>query len=183
MGEIDESEFMHYTLTNNNRVDFTAYAPMHKFKGWALRGLKGSMEVDLETLKLEHVEAALETSFLDTGDTGKNRAMKDYFSLESHPEMSFALTKCREICRLDNCNCRVLVLGVLELAGIRRQLPITCVARMDDEMILVDLQFKWSFKAYGLKAPKLLFLMVRDIVDINAHLEFTPTTKEKQNHD
>jgi hypothetical protein len=64
------------------------------------------------------------------------------------------------------------VLGILELSGIRRQLPIVCMVTKNDEMMIIDLQFKWSFKAYGMKAPRLLFMTVRDIVDIKAHLEF-----------
>jgi len=164
---------MHYTLTNNNRVDFTAYAPMHKFRGWALEGLKGSMELDPDSLELRHVEAVLDTGCLDTGNLEKNRAMQDYFSMDKHPEMSFILTECLKVRPLSDGSYRVSVLGILELAGIRRQLPISCAAKMVDEKILVNLQFKWSFKAYGLKAPQLLFLTVRDIVDIQAQLEFT----------
>lgn len=164
---------MQYEITDKSRVDFTAHAPMHTFRGWAAEGLTGSIEIDFETLALQRIQVAVDANCFDTGDADKNRAMKDFFSLEMYPEASFVMTGCREFCRTATNSYKIIVLGILELAGIRRQLPITCTVTEDDEQILIDLQFKWSFKAYGMKSPRLLFLTVRDIVDIKAHLEFT----------
>lgn len=168
---------MKYTLTNNSRVAFTAYAPMHAFKGWAAEGLHGSLKIEFDNLEIRNIVVISEISCFDTGDPERNRAMNNFFSLEKHPEASFVMTECREFCRLDNGRYRITVQGVLELAGIRRQLPITFMIQPDEAQIQLDLEFKWSFKAYGLKAPRLLFLTVRDIVDIKAHLEFTTTHK------
>jgi len=164
---------MKYTVTDKSRVDFTAQAPMHTFKGWAAKGLKGVIEIDFDTLGLQHIQVAVDANCFDTGDADKNKAMKDFFALDSHPEASFVLTECQEFCKMADDNYKMTVLGILELAGIRRQLPITCKLTKNNEQILIDLQFKWSFKAYGMKAPRLLFMTVRDIVDIEAHLVFT----------
>lgn len=78
------------------------------------------MEIDFNGLELQHIEAALETRCFDTGDAERNKAMKDYFSLETHSESSFVMTGCREFCRLDDDHYRLIVPGVLESAGIRR---------------------------------------------------------------
>lgn len=163
---------MKYKVTDKSRVDFTAQAPMHTFKGWASKSMQGEITIDFDSLELQHIEVAVETNSFDTGDADKNKAMKDFFNLESHPQASFIMTECCEFCRMADNSYKMTVLGILELAGIRRQLPITCMLTNNNEQIDINLQFKWSFKAYGMKAPRLLFMTVRDIVDIKAHLEF-----------
>jgi len=164
---------MKYKITDNSRVDFTAQAPMHTFRGWAAEGLKGGIDIDFDSLKLQHIEVSVDVNCFDTGDVGKNKAMKEFFLFDSYPEASFLMTECREFSRVAENSYKMTVLGILEFVGIRRQLPITCMVTKNDAQITIDLQFKWSFKAYGMKAPRLLFMTVRDIVDIKAHLEFT----------
>ena len=170
---------MKYKVTDKSRVDFTAQAPMHTFKGWASKSMQGEITIDFDSLELQHIEVAVETNSFNTGDADKNKAMKDFLNLESHPQASFIMTECREFCRMSDTSYKMTVLGILELAGIRRQLPITCVVKNNDKEIAIDLQFKRSFKAYGMKAPRLLFMTVRDIVDIQAHLEFTNVQGER----
>jgi len=164
---------MKYTLTENCKVFFTAHAPMHAFKGWAIQGLSGKADIDFDNLLLHHIEATVETRFFDTGDAKRNKAMFDFFALENNPTSSFTMTECREFERITHSKFQLTILGVLDFTGIRRQLPITCTLNRETKNLSLDLQFKWSFKAFGLKAPRLLFLTVRDIVDIKAHLEFT----------
>jgi len=164
---------MQYKLNGNSRVDFTAYAPLHTFKGWAEDGFTGSATVDFASLRMQHIEAALQTLCFETGDAERNKAMKDFFSLEKHPQTSFVMTECREFQQAAENSYRITVLGILDFAGIRRQLPLCCTLEKEPERLLCNLKFTWSFKAYGLKAPRLLFLTLRDIVHISACLEFT----------
>lgn len=131
------------------------------------------MDIDLDNLNLADIQAVVKTAFFDTGDDSKNKAMVDYFSLDKHPDASFNMTECKELSKVKDNIYQLTILGILEFSGIRRQLPITCTLNRAEGHIQLDLQFKWSFKAYGLKPPTLLFLKVRDIVDIKAHLEFT----------
>lgn len=131
------------------------------------------MEIDFDSFTLQHIEATLLTNCFNTGDMKKNQAMTDYFSLKNHPQASFIMTKCRKFSKLTNNSYQLIISGALQFASIHRQLAINCmIKRNATDMLFCNLQFKWSFKAYGLKAPRLLFLTVRDIVDINAHLEF-----------
>lgn len=171
---------MNYSLTKNSRVDFTAYAPMHTFKGWAVKDLFGSIDIDFHRLELHYVKASVETIGFDTGNREKNEAMQEYFGLDRHPITDFTMTECREFCKRGDNSYQITVLGVLQFAGICRQLPITLRLNRDEEQLYLDLNFKWSFKAYGMKAPRLLFMNVRDIVDITAHLEFIPETSMDQ---
>lgn len=163
---------MKYLLTQNSRINFTAHAPLHSFKGWAARGLEGRMEIDFEACLLEQTRITLATRWFDTGDIHKNRAMQDFFHLAEHPQAGFVMTECREFNRLEENRFRITVLGILDFAGIRRQMVITSLLTRTGDLISMDLRFKWSFTAFGLKPPRLLFLTVRDIVDIQAHLEF-----------
>ena len=152
-----------------------AYAPMHTFKGWINEGLSGSIDVDFDRGRVNHIETGARTDSITTGDCDRNKAMVDFFNFEEHPSTSFRMTECLDFVGSGNSRYRIKVRGVLDFAGIRRQLPLGCSLKRNGESISLDLQFKWSFKAYGLKPPRLLFLKVRDIVDISAHLEFTRT--------
>jgi polyisoprenoid-binding protein YceI len=171
-----------YQLNDNSRVDFTAYAPLHSFQGRATGGLRGSAEFDLENSMLHHLHVTAATVDFKTDDAAKTRAMADFFAFSTHPEADFLMTRCLEFISLPTGNHRITVQGILTFAGIRRQLPITSIVSGSRECVLWDLHFKWSFSAYGLQAPSLLLMRLRDIVDIHARLAFTPTLSagEKQ---
>lgn len=171
---------MNYIIDEEkSKAIFIAYAPMHKFKGWVAKGLKGILELDTENFSIENIVASAQTQFFDTGDADKNKAMVDYFDLSTNSETSFTMTGLQGIQSVADDKYRAKILGILDFAGIRRQLPVTCVIQKQDTRIIFDISLKWSFKAYGLKRPQLLFLTVRDIVDINAHLEFVPEQEDK----
>ncbi len=147
-----------------------AYAPMHTFKGWTIQGLTGFFDIDFEEMKVHQVEAVALNEFFDTGYADRNKAMVDFFKFETNKTSSFHLTECKEFKKISDTKYHISMLGVLEFAGIRRQLPITCILLKNGESMTASMKVKWSFKAYGIKAPRLLFLTVRDIVDISADL-------------
>ena len=173
---------MKYVLTDNSRVDFIARAPLHAFKGWAVEGVQGTLEANFSAGILQSLAAEVETGCFDTADPDRTEAMSRYFSLAEHPHASFALSQCQEIVSEGGGCWRVRMLGILSFVDIRRQLPVTGTVREEGGRLLWELQCKWSFTAYGLKAPRLLMLSVRDIVDIKAHLEFIPSGDEKEIH-
>lgn len=155
---------------------------MHKFRGWAKEGLNGSMNIDFDNLNLTDIQAMVQTFCFDTGDNSKNKEMAEYFSFAKHPEAGFAMTECKEFSKINGNLYQLAILGILEFSGIRRQLPITCTLNRAEGHLHLDLHLKWSFKAYDLKPPTLLFLKVRDIVDIKAHLEFTLHNMQLKGH-
>ncbi len=161
---------MKYEITDTSRVDFVAYAPMHTFKGWTVQGVTGFFDIDFEEMKVHQVQAEALNEFFDTGYAERNKAMFDFFSFATNKKSSFYLTECKEFTKKTDTTYQISMLGVLEFAGIRRQLPITCILRKDGDSLIASMKVKWSFKAYGIKAPRLLFLTVRDIVDISADL-------------
>lgn len=170
---------MLYEFTEQCRVGFVAHAPLHSFKGWAAGKLAGGMDIDLDLLQLLHLKAVVPTSRFETGDRERTKAMRDYFALEKHPETSFTMTECRAFTQSRPGCWHITVQGILAFAGVYRQLPIGCLINHIGDNLAMDLKFKWSFKAYGMKAPRLLFLTVSDIVDISAHLELKPQPLEE----
>ncbi len=162
-----------YTITGASRVDFTAYAPMHAFKGWTVRDLTGHIEVDFENQTIKEFSAVASTLAFETADAERTQAMKDYFHFAKHPQASFQMTECRQFQRSGERGLQATVAGALELSGVRRLVPIVCAIQNKENDLHMQLRLKWSFNAYGLKAPRLLFLTVRDIVDIQGNLHFT----------
>ncbi len=161
---------MRYNINQErSRADFVAYAPMHKFCGWAVNTIVGQVEVDLEQAKIENFAAKASTMSFATGDASRNKAMQEYFNFLQYPETSFYIT---DSIPLANCGdiWKGELTGILELAGVRRQLPVDCIIRKRDQLLVFDLSLNWSFKAFAMKAPRLLFMTVRDIVDIHAVL-------------
>ncbi len=169
---------MKYALTPNYRVEFTAFAPMHTFKAWCMENVTAEVEIDFDTLSLHKIHAVAKVSSFTTGDALRNQAMWTYMVTDRFAEASIEMTKCKEFIKLKSGAYRVSVLTVLEFMGIRRQLPITFYAVPFDEGMKIETAFNWSFKAFGLKPPRLLFLTVRDSVEIKGwgHFEKSDQT-------
>nr|WP_321400894.1 hypothetical protein [uncultured Desulfobacter sp.] len=166
-----------YQLTGEYNVGFTAYAPLHTFKGWTRQGVEAQMGIDFEAKSISYARASAKTVFFDTGFKDRNKAMADYMQIREYPESSIELSEVKKFNRLDDSRYQINALAVLEFMGQRRQLPVDFSIVRDDHGFSIDLDYKWSFKAYGLKAPRLLFLAVRDIVDISGKGKFIPVAQ------
>jgi len=164
-----------YTLTDSYDVRFTAYAPLHTFKGWTCKAVEAQMGIDFDSQTIAFARARAKTRYFDTGHADRNKAMSDYMQIDKYPEASIELTEVKSFTRMDDTRYKVDVLVALEFMGQARQLPLNFVITRsaDNQGFSITLDFKWSFKAFGLKAPSLLFLTVRDIVDISGKGEFS----------
>lgn len=164
-----------YTLTDKYDVNFTAYAPFHTFKGWTCKAVEAQIGIDFDAQTIAFARARANTRCFDTGYADRNKAMADYMKIDKYPEARIELTDVKSFTRMDHTYYKADVLAVLEFMGQARQLPLSfMITRFTDETgFSIALDFKWSFKAFGLKAPSLLFLTVRDIVDISGKGEFT----------
>nr|WP_320012568.1 YceI family protein [uncultured Desulfobulbus sp.] len=165
---------MKYVLTDNSRVNFVAHAPLHRFKGWAEKGVQGGLEIDLAGGVVRSLHAEVETSCLQTPDQERTQAMRQFFNFADHPYATFKLAQEAALRPVGTDRWNTQMPGILSFVDIHRQLPVKGMLRRENERLIWELQCKWSFKAYGLKAPRLLMLTVRDIVDISARLEFIP---------
>ncbi len=165
-----------YKLTANYDVGFTAYAPLHTFKGWARQGIEAQMGINFDAGTISYARASAQTRYFDTGFNDRNKAMTDYMQIEKYPESSIELTQVKAFTRANDTRFQIKALAVLRFMGQQRQLPISFIIMRNHIGFSIDLDFKWSFKAYDLKAPRLLFLRVRDIVDISGKGEFVLIT-------
>ena len=152
------------------RVDFIAYAPLHRFCGWTVSGVQGDVQFDFEQRKIETMTFSAAVHDFDTGDRIRNKEMMKVFQVESHPLASLIMADCTQFQELKSDLFSIKIMAILEFMGIRRQLPLQLTAQRENSALKLDMAMKWSFKSYGIKAPQLLFLKVRDIVDIHAHL-------------
>ncbi len=164
-----------YTLNSGYDVRFIAYAPLHTFKGWTCQGVEAEMEINFHSGLLTHARAVAQTRHFDTGFDDRNRAMFEYMQVDKYPEASVEMIEQTGFSRLDESRYQVSVQAALEFIGARRRLPLNFMITRNGSGFSIDLDFKWSFRAYGLKAPRLLFLTVRDIVDISGKGEFART--------
>ena len=158
---------MKYTLAPGYRVDFIAHAPLHKFKGWVTREVEAQIDIDVLNQRFDVTAFGPVQSF-DTGNKQKNRAVMDFMMPGKFPNACVDVNQCTNFKEIGENRYQITVLMILEIMGIRRQMPVTFTAVQEDESFFIEAAFKWSFSAYGLKAPRLLFLKVRDIVDIKA---------------
>ncbi len=161
-----DSSIETFILTPDFQVDFTAYPPLHTFKGWTNKKIEARMDIDFDNLTIVKANAVAKTACFDTGDKSRNRAMMDYIRAEKIPSASLEMTQVEEFTAMDAFRYKVSIRADLSFMGIKRNLPLSFTITRKDGGIRVDLFFKWSFQAYGLKPPQLLFLKVRDIVDI-----------------
>ncbi len=152
-----------------SRASFVAYAPMHKFKGWTTNSIVGQAEVNADSGEITNFIARAATMEFETGDTSRNKAMQQHFSFARYPATSFHTTAPVALKKRGN-KWQGEITGLLELAGVRRQLPVNCILYMEEGLPVFEFSLKWSFTAFGMKVPRLLSLTVRDIVDISAVL-------------
>ncbi len=163
---------MKYTIdTEKSEADFTAFAPMHKFKGTVSGCITGGVEFDSEECKLSSFTAEADTTAFTTGDAERNKAMQDFFDFPAHPKAGFTLKNPAILTKKDEDEYSGTLQGELEFAGITRDVPLSCFLRRNKSgKLVLGLSLKWSFKTFGIKAPRLLFLTVKDEVEINASL-------------
>ena len=136
--------------------------------------MEGLIEIDFSSQTIVRARAEALTACFDTGDPERNRAMADYMQVTTYPRASIEMTACRELVRLDDTRFRAAVTAELNFVGKRQYLPLTFYINMSQASFEVEMDFRWSFKDHGLKAPSLLFLKVRDHVDIRGKGVFVP---------
>jgi hypothetical protein len=164
---------MKYILSEEkNRIAFTAYAPLHTFKGWVTESINGEADIDLENKQIENVTVRATTGLFDTGDAFKNEEMHQFIGVKKNPQATFTFNECTYFVQADEHTYHISVNGILDFMDIRRSFPLDIVAIRNGKGFSAGLVFKWSFKGHGIKPPQLFFLKLKDKVDIRVHLDF-----------
>jgi len=163
---------MRFKIKEDSKVDFLAYAPLHKFRGNIEEGFSGSIEIDFEKKEITEIDIVVETKFFKTGDFLKDKEMHKYISSKKIKTASFKLKKFKKMKKLKKENYQIELIGVLKFMDIERDLDLKFTIEKKEDSIETVFKFVWSFKNYGLEPPHLLFIKVKDKVDITAILSF-----------
>jgi len=140
---------------------------MHTFKGHTTEDVEAEIEIDFNALTLDSARARADVRKFTTLDADRDKAMQAFMDPDANPEAAIEMTKVEAFEQIDDRHYRIQCLAILTFMGIRRQMPVAfSLCRDGNSGFTIDVTFKWSFQAYGLKAPRLLFLTVRDIVEI-----------------
>ncbi len=162
--------------TQKSKIEFTATAPFHKFKGWAEKGLDGYIDIDFENNIINDINVIIKTEYFETGDKLKDKEMQKYIKSNIMPDSYFKLTEFRKITKTDVYpdaeSYDISVTGILSFMDTERKLDLQIKASKADNRLYADVSFDWSFKNYALKPPHILFIKVKDTVKISAYLEF-----------
>jgi len=159
-----------------SKIEFKATAPFHKFKGWSEKGFEGEIDIDFKNNIINDIEVIIKTEFFETGDKLKNHEMQKYIKSNKIPNASFKLSEFKKMIKLevypDAESYEIIVIGVLSFMNIERELELNIKASKTEDRLYADVYFDWSFKNYKLKPPHILFIKLKDIVNISAYLEF-----------
>ncbi len=170
-------------ITEKSRADFTAFAPMHKFKGWVDKGIEGELLFDPATTTVSSCTITARTTDFDTGDGERNSAMQEFFDFPAQPKAGFTLNSPALLEKKAEGRYKGELTGNLEFAGVTREVPVRCFLIQKKDDLAIGLSLKWSFKTFGIKRPRLLFLTVKDEVEINASLRCTPQQEAPKEED
>ena len=164
---------MKYLIKDESIVNFIAYAPLHKFRGKVEDGFSGFIDIDLEKNTLKEIDIEVKTEFFTTGDKLKDKELHKYISSEDIKVASFKSKELRSFKKVKDNIYQIDLLGVLNFMNIERDLKLKFKIVHKEDSIYTELDFNWSFKNFGLKAPQLLFLKVKDKVSISLKFNFT----------
>ena len=164
---------MKYLIKENSIANFIAYAPLHKFKGRVEDGFSGFIDINLEKNDIKEIDIEVKTKFFTTGDKLKDIELHKYISSKKIEVATFKLKKLKSFKKVKDNIYQIDLLGILNFMNIERDLRLKFKIEYKDNLIYTKLNFDWSFKNYGFKAPQLLFLKVKDKVSINLELNFT----------
>ncbi len=123
------------------------------------------MENSLESLKGK--------IFLKAGDLVSDNKDRDDHMYEtlntlSHPLISYTINSIVKDDKRDN---GYILNGVLELHGVKKELDVDAEMVQNDGLINLRSKFSLKMSDFGIEPPVLLFLTVRDQVDIDVNLD------------
>lgn len=123
-----------------------------------------SMEKSIESIKGDIVIKSLS---LKSDDKDRDENMYELLNIKTHPEISYTIEQ------VQKKGDKYKISGTLLLNGIKNK--FTSLAIINESKKRVDITGSFSFKLtqFKLKPPVLIFLTVRDQIDINYNLAYT----------
>lgn len=134
---VDRAEGVHYTLTDDSVVHWTASKVTRRHDG-TFPDVEGTIALVDGTPEASSVEVLIDTTTLtsDTDQLTTHLKSADFFDVERYPEASFRSTS---ISRQDDGTYRVE--GVLEMHGVARQIRFPATIEVTDHSIHTQAEF------------------------------------------
>ena len=123
-------------------------------------------DLNIDGNNLESVKGVISfqiKDFLST-NSGRDEHMQEMFEMDKYPSISF------EILKISKENQNYMVDGVMDVHGVKKSLILPVDIQQDGNTIIMHSDFMVKVTDYGMEPPTLLFLDVRNEVDINATL-------------
>ena len=153
-----------YTLNApESRLQIVAYAPMHRVEIES-SGLSGWIELDVEAGQVTGGEIVAPLSDLTGGDRTKDRELNKFLKTRQHG--SATLTLAPSDLTVDGSNVSFDVTGDMAFQGRTIPVNVRASGTLSDGGIRGDARFSWKLTNMGLKPPKLLFIKVKDDIDL-----------------
>lgn len=156
-------------------IRFRASATLHDFSGTAsclpfsaelARGEGGSAVIP-------SVELQVPVDGMDTGNADRDAQMRDMFQVEKFPRIHGAVRDIDvdAVRRAMAKEGRAVLELVLRIRGVERRIPTAVTAlREQGNRVELEVEFPISLKDFGLKPPRILFIRVRDRIEVRGNV-------------
>ncbi|PPK62680.1 polyisoprenoid-binding protein YceI [Malaciobacter marinus] len=118
--------------------------------------------------KLSSLKGTISLTIFSLHSDNEKRDLNMYETLhsETFPQISFKLDS---IEKLDN---NFLIKGFLTLNGIEKEVSSLTQIKEENNHLVLDGKFSINLTSFNLEPPTMLFLTVRDQIDISYHLDY-----------
>ncbi|WP_428738461.1 YceI family protein [Sulfurimonas sp.] len=132
---------------------------------------KITANLSMDENNLESISGDISFNIIDfiSSSSGRDEHMQEMFEMEKYPAISLSIVKI--VKEKDN----YVIYGTMHVHGISNSLQIPVTIAENNQTISMHSDFQVKVTDYGMEPPSLLFMDVRNEVDINATLNFNVT--------
>jgi hypothetical protein len=161
-------------VPGRSRGTVTVRAPGHSFSADTV-GIEGELELDDSATRLLRVDARCPLAALDAHDTLKNHELRRFLDLDRRPTATAELVG--EV-PLERIGSRLVGRGQIrfELRGRSVNAAIDLSGEVEQSPAKARASFTLTFTGLGYDPPKLLFLKVKDSIEVAVDAELNSAT-------
>jgi polyisoprenoid-binding protein YceI len=148
-------------------VDGTITAHTEVFGDSTINPATDKIDIDLsmgESVTTLNGIVSINSANLISDNLDRDKHMYEVLNIEKYPKISFNIKSIKEIDK------EYLINGVLNLHSTSKELDIIATIKESKNTLLLDSNFSIKMSDFGMEPPKILFLKVRDLVDLSIHL-------------
>ena len=129
---------------------------------------KITASLTMDANNTESISGDISFNIIDfiSSSSGRDEHMQEMFEMEKYPAISFSVEK------VTKQNQNYIIDGTMYIHGVSKALQIPATITQSNQTISMHSDFQVKVTDYGMEPPSLLFMDVRNEVDINATLNF-----------